>query len=93
MSMSTSADAALYYCHSSVTCSRIHITGEVSPRFDETKTATTHKEVLQQVVPVLLLSPSLESANDILGIVQYPLTFRSETGSAGGGTTTSLERV
>ena len=53
----------------------------------------THKEVLQQIIAILFLTPCLEGAQDILGRIGDALALGAETGSTGCNAAAGLERV
>jgi hypothetical protein len=58
-----------------------------------THQAKTHKEVLQQIVAVLVISPGLQGSQDALAVLDDSLSLVAETRGARGGSASSLERV
>jgi hypothetical protein len=53
----------------------------------------THEEVLQEIITVLLVSPSLGSLEDVLYIVEDPGSFVTKSRSSGVGSAGRLEGV
>lgn len=52
-----------------------------------------HKEVLQQVVAVLLLSPSLERSQDVFHVVENFLTFNAQSSRLRVDSATRLDGI
>jgi hypothetical protein len=53
----------------------------------------THKEVLDEIITVLLVSPCLGGLEDVLDILEDSGTLGTESGSSGVGSTGGLEGV
>lgn len=54
---------------------------------------SAHEEVLQQVVVVLLLSPVLDSLDDILGVLEDSLAVGANSSGSRASAATGLEGV
>ena len=53
----------------------------------------TYKEVLDQVITVLLVSPSLGGSEDVLDVLEDSGSLGTKSGSSGVGSTGSLQGV
>jgi hypothetical protein len=53
----------------------------------------TYKEVLDQVITVLLVSPSLGGREDVLDVLEDSGSLGTKSGSSGVGSTGSLQGV